>query len=188
MIPFRISSLKVIFYFYAELDSFFFFSILLLSFSLMINDAIFPNEQVLLDITTRYYSESARFKRSLDHGGQHVPRFFLTGGNRFFSFCVPSCDNDQWSLELEQQRHSGDLARASSARLNPKIRNGDTSGELSIVSFFFPPLPRPSVRVVTALIPLTCPSHLLLLLLLPFRNLQFMPSNRISRGNLFLEC
>lgn len=86
----------------------------------------------------RYYSESARLKRSLDHGCQHVPRFFLTGGNRFFSFCVPSCDNDQWSLELEQQRRSGDLARASSARLNPKIRNGDTSGELSIVSFFFP--------------------------------------------------
>lgn len=64
--------------------------------------------------------------------------FFLTGGNRFFfSFCVPSCDNDQWSLGLVE--HSGDLARASSARLNPKIRNGDTSGELSIVSFFFPP-------------------------------------------------
>lgn len=140
-----------------------FFFILFFSFGLtMINEPIFPNEQVLLDITTRYYSESARSKRSLDHGCQHVPRFFLTGGNRFFSFCVPSCDNDQWSLEVEQQRHSGDLARASSARLNPEIRNGDTSGELSIVSFFFPPLLRPYVRVVTALIPLTCPPLLLL--------------------------
>ena len=154
----------MIFYFYAKLDLFLFL-ILFLSFSFgltMINEPIFPNEQVLLDITTRYYSESARSKRSLDHGCQHVPRFFLTGGNRFFSFCVPSCDNDQWSLEVEQQRHSGDLARASSARLNPEIRNGDTSGELSIISFFFPPLLRPYVRVVTALIPLTCPPLLLL--------------------------
>lgn len=148
MIPLQTSSLKVIFYFYVDsTGSFFlfpyfsslFYSLPFLFLGLtMINDAIFPNEQVLLDITTRYYSESARLKRSLDHGCQHVPRFFLTGGNRFFSFCVPSCDNDQWSLELEQQRRSGDLARASSARLNPKIRNGDTSGELSIVSFFFP--------------------------------------------------
>lgn len=173
----------MIFYFYAKLDLFLFL-ILFLSFSFgltMINEPIFRNEQVLLDITTRYYSESARSKRSLDHGCQHVPRFFLTGGNRFFSFCVPSCDNDQWSLEVEQQRHSGDLARASSARLNPEIRNGDTSGELSIVSFFFPPSPlRTRGHCANPAHVSSSPPPP------PLRNLKFMASNRISRGNLFL--
>lgn len=44
-----------------------------------------------------------------------------------FPFCVPSCDNDQWSLELPQKQHSEDLARATSARLNPKIHDGETA-------------------------------------------------------------